>query len=67
MPTVQSMLDQLKHQLQDILLLKTLIIIKALQHERHFSLVQILEVVLNFTFHLHIFLDLQSIKRLFGD
>ena len=34
---------------------------------RDFYLVQIPEVVLNFTYHLPIFLDLQSIKRLFMD
>jgi len=50
-----------------ILLLKTKIIIKALQLERGFSSAQILEVVLNFTYRLHIFLDLLSIKSLFGD
>ena len=54
------------HQLQDILLLKTQIIIKALQHEKDFYLAQILEVVLNFTYRLHIFLDLQSIKLIWG-
>src|SRR5271157_6067190 len=52
------------HQLQDILLLKTQIIIKALQHEMDFSLAQILEVVLNFTYRLHMFLDLLSIKNI---